>query len=93
MFRRKWTTKETLDMVSRYHAEGPSQLAVMLNRSEDSISSQARRYGLRTVRRAYRRGDRSPKDKALAEQASSTRRRVCPRDELTATADYVRHFE
>jgi hypothetical protein len=59
MLRRKWTGHEILDLLKRYPAEGPSQLAATLNRSENSISSQAGRYGLRTKRRLYRRRSRT----------------------------------
>jgi len=55
MLRRIWTTQEILAVLKRYSAEGPSQLAAELNRSEDSISSQALRCGLRKERTSYKR--------------------------------------
>jgi hypothetical protein len=55
MFRRPWTHKEILLVLARYPAEGPFHLAMQLGRSEDSVSSAARRFGLRTPRRPYRR--------------------------------------
>lgn len=55
MRRRSWTTAEVKEVLTRFHAEGPRTLARELNRSEDSIGSFARRIGMRTPRRSYRR--------------------------------------
>jgi hypothetical protein len=55
VFRRKWSPAEILAVLSRYPPEGPAALALELRRSEDSVSSQARRFGLRTPRRPYQR--------------------------------------
>ncbi len=52
--RRRWTGPEIQILRERYPEEGPVQLALELTRSEDSISSFARRCGLRTERRPYR---------------------------------------
>ena len=50
MKRRRWTAEEIQILQERYAEEGPIPLAVVMSRSEDSVSSFARRVGLRTVR-------------------------------------------
>lgn len=62
MPRRRWTSQDIGLLSERYPVEGPSKLAHELKRSEDSISSFARRCGLRTPRRPYRRKAREPQD-------------------------------
>ena len=51
MMRRRWTHIEILSVLARYADEGPIQLAKELNRSEDSVSSLAHRYGTRMTDR------------------------------------------
>jgi hypothetical protein len=60
MSRRKWTLSEILTLILCYPREGPYGLALHFGRSEDSVSSQARRCGLRTFRRSYRRRSGHP---------------------------------
>jgi hypothetical protein len=60
MLRRSWTTEELLQLFERYQMEGPSQLAIDIGRSKDSVTSQARRFGLRKKRSPYLRR-REPK--------------------------------
>lgn len=55
MKRRQWASQEIELFVEWYPVEGPRRLAEELKRSEDSISSFARRCGLRTPRSSYRR--------------------------------------
>lgn len=55
MTRRRWTSRDIGLLRERYPVEGPGKLTEELGRSEDSISSFARRCGLRTSRRPYRR--------------------------------------
>lgn len=55
MLKRTWTGQEILALLKRYPVEGPLYLAAEMNRSEDSISSQARRWSLRKTRESYRR--------------------------------------
>jgi hypothetical protein len=55
MMRRRWTRTEILTVLTRYAGEGPTYLAKQFNRSEDSVSSLARRYGTRTRRKPYKR--------------------------------------
>ena len=43
---RPWTPRERSTLASRYATDGSLALAVALDRSPDSITSQARRYGL-----------------------------------------------
>ena len=57
--RKRWTGPEILAVIGRYPDEGPKRLATDLGRSEDSVSGQARRCGLRTPRRPYRRNPRA----------------------------------
>lgn len=52
--RRTWTYAEVALVISRYDREGPKTLAQEFGRSESSVSSLARRFGLRTPRRKYR---------------------------------------
>lgn len=56
MRRRIWTHAEVILVANRYYREGPAHLSVELGRSESSVSSLARRFGLKTPRRPYRRG-------------------------------------
>ena len=44
-----------MTVLARFPAEGPSRLAVELGRSESSVHGLARRFGLRTARKPYRR--------------------------------------
>lgn len=60
MKRRRWTGKEIHTLTDRYPDEGPVRLALEMGRSEDSVSSFARRCGLRTQRQPYRHRDRWP---------------------------------
>ncbi len=60
MRRRRWTGPEIQMLRDRYPDEGPFQLALELSRSEDSVSSFARRCGLRTERRQYGNHDACP---------------------------------
>lgn len=55
MPRRRWNSREIGLLSERYPVEGPGKLAHELGRSKDSISSFARRCGLRTQRRPYQR--------------------------------------
>lgn len=55
MRRRRWRFTEITTVVQRYSKEGPKLLAQELGRTENSISSQARRYGQKTPRRSYQR--------------------------------------
>jgi hypothetical protein len=55
MRRRPWTLLDIATVVTRYAAEGPSALAKVLGRSEDSVSGLARRFGQRTPRKPYRK--------------------------------------
>ena len=55
MPRRFWTSWEIEMLADRYQAEGSGRLALELGRSLDSVSSFARRCGLRADRRAYQR--------------------------------------
>jgi hypothetical protein len=57
MKRRRWGVQEIQMLADRYPDEGPVQLALELGRSEDSVSSFARRCGLRTERQPYRQQD------------------------------------
>ncbi len=53
--RRRWHATEIVAVLTRYPAEGPARLAADLGRSEYSVHGLARRFGLRTPRRPYRR--------------------------------------
>ncbi len=55
MRNRVWTGREIQLLTERFQAEGSGRLAQDLGRSEDSVSSFARRCGLRVERRRYRR--------------------------------------
>lgn len=66
MRNRVWTGREVIMLTGRYPAEGPGQLALELGRSVDSVSSFARRCGLRADRRPYdRHRVRAPSPKKL----------------------------
>lgn len=65
MRRRRWPAIEIVNVLRRYPAEGPAKLAEEFGRSEHSVHGLARRYGLRTPRRPYRR-------------RSTTRAEPCP---------------
>jgi hypothetical protein len=66
MPRRFWTGREIVMLAERYPAEGSGRLARDLGRSEDSVSSFARRCGLRAGRRTYqRRRVRTPSPQKL----------------------------
>lgn len=54
MPRRIWNLSEIRVVAERYPEEGPSRLAALLDRSEDSVSSLARRYGLKSLHRHAR---------------------------------------
>ena len=54
MRRRAWTRREVHELVERFLQEGPFLLAREFGRSEDAVTSFARRCGLRKERRAYR---------------------------------------
>lgn len=62
MHKTRWTAPEIRQLLTRYTEEGPTKLAIDLERSVDSVTSQATRLGLKS---ASRRG----------RQASSRRRR------------------
>src|SRR4051794_29236810 len=49
MFRRQWSAAEVEALGKFYSGQGPTRLAVVLCRSEDSVSSEARRLGLRST--------------------------------------------
>jgi hypothetical protein len=55
MSRRHWTVREIRMLSERYPREGPTRLARETGRSEDSVTSLARRCGLRTPRQRYGR--------------------------------------
>lgn len=55
MSRRRWSHTEILAVADRYKTEGPTLLAREYHRSENSISSLARRIGVRTSRKPYQR--------------------------------------
>ena len=55
MNRRRFSWQEIQMLQDRFPMEGPVQLAEELGRTEDSVSSFARRCGLRTQRRPYRK--------------------------------------
>ena len=52
---RFWTGREIQMLTERYPVEGSGRLAQELGRSVNSVSSFARRCGLRAERRPYRR--------------------------------------
>ena len=54
MKRRPWNGQELLTLMERFLVEGPIRLAQEMGRSKDSVSSFARRCGLRTQRKPYR---------------------------------------
>jgi hypothetical protein len=54
MARRIWNPTDIKTVVERYPEEGPGQLAALLDRSEDSVTGLARRFGLRSVHRRER---------------------------------------
>ena len=54
MPRRTWSLTEIIAVAERYPREGPASLASILGRGEDSITSQARRLGLRSATRRTR---------------------------------------
>lgn len=55
MRNRFWTGREIQMLADRYPAEGSVRLALELGRSVNSVSSFARRCGLRAKRRPYQR--------------------------------------
>jgi hypothetical protein len=55
MKRKLWTAQEIRTLIERYPTEGPRPIAEDLKRSKDAVSSFARRIGLRTPRKSYRR--------------------------------------
>jgi len=57
MKRRRWSGQEIQTLTDRYSDEGPVPLALEMGRSEDSISSFAKRCGLRKQRKARRHRD------------------------------------
>lgn len=57
MRRRRWPLADIATVLARYPAEGPARLAVELGRSEYSVHGLARRFGLRTPRKPYRKGN------------------------------------
>lgn len=57
MQRRRWPLAEIATVLARYPAEGPSELAAELGRTEYSVHGLARRFGLRTPRKPYRTRD------------------------------------
>ena len=59
MTRHRWSYAEIATVLTRYPIEGPSSLAVELGRSEYSVHGLARRFGLRTPRKPYRRRTRT----------------------------------
>jgi hypothetical protein len=52
--RRSWQSQEIAALYPRYLAEGPTQLAKELGRTDDSVSSQATRLGLPSLNRRQR---------------------------------------
>ncbi len=80
MRRRRWTLKEILLVVQRYHLEGPAMLARELGRSRDSVISQASRYGQRYQRQAYCRRTREsvPFESLLSPGTEETPVENCP---------------
>lgn len=61
--RRMWTADERIHLIERYAPDGASAIAARIGRSADSVSSQARRHGLRSPdyrkRQAQRRSANS----------------------------------
>jgi transposase-like protein len=55
MERKLWTAWELRIVIDRYPNEGPQRLANELQRSKDAVSGVARRVGLKTRRKPYRR--------------------------------------
>ncbi|CAN5359484.1 hypothetical protein BH11PLA2_BH11PLA2_38380 [soil metagenome] len=55
MKRKPWHPHEIRHVIERYNETGPDAIAHELGRSDDSVSSLARRYGLKTARKPYRR--------------------------------------
>lgn len=55
MTRHRWSCPEIATVLTRYPDEGPARLAAELGRSEYSVHGLARRFGLRTPRKPYRR--------------------------------------
>src|ERR1043165_7696773 len=56
MFSWRWSAKEISLLRERYEEEGTAQLAMELGRSEDSVSGEARRLGLRFTQRRRKQG-------------------------------------
>lgn len=69
--RRRWAINEITTILERYPHEVPKRLALELGRTENSISSQARRYGQKTPRHSYQRIRDSVPYKSLLESVSA----------------------
>jgi hypothetical protein len=54
MPRRTWSLEEIKRVAERYPEEGPTRLAQLFHRSDDSVTSLARRFGLRSTHRRTR---------------------------------------
>lgn len=54
MRKRRWSAKEIDAIIRRYQHEGPILLAKELDRSEDSVTSQANRLGFVSLTRRQR---------------------------------------
>jgi hypothetical protein len=81
MPRRRWRAVEIGLLGERYSEAGLNQLALDLDRSPDSITSQARRLGLRSPHRHRRR--------ALARALNNKSANICFFDHLAEQVAYV----
>ena len=84
MPRRRWRAVEVGHLIEGYAADGLNQLAHDLDRSPDSITSQARRVGLRSPRRHRRR--------ALTRASNNKSVNVCFFDTLTPSVAFCVGF-
>lgn len=71
----RWGRIETILLIQRYEDEGPSQLALDLGRSPDSVTSAAFRLGLRSLTRRQRQGATRRESAVTFKQKSQTERR------------------
>jgi len=54
--KRHWDGREIWELYLRYEKEGPRQLAIELQRTENAVTSQARRLRLQSLTRRARQG-------------------------------------
>jgi hypothetical protein len=64
--KRTWQSHEIAALFPRYLAEGPTQLAKDLGRTDDSVSSQATRLGLPSLNRRKRQAQTRRSQNQLA---------------------------